>query len=173
MYDVAQEYIYNMDETGFQIGQNQADYVVYNFTQGRPVEEGSENTKWITIIECIAVKSSIKPYIILRANSQRQTGFLTQKSSQISSTPFLREDGPTTSLLSTGYRVFSFRRPQMTENVEFLSLIIQKVIFPANFSIFVWKTTSIYYFCPPARPTSFNRLIWVLFRLWRANIARR
>ena len=65
-YNIDLEDIYNMDETGFQMGQNQADYVVYNSTQGRPVEAGSENTNWVTIIECIGVQSSIKPYMIFK-----------------------------------------------------------------------------------------------------------
>ena len=74
-YKVALEDIYNMDETGFQMGQNQADYVVYNSTQGRPVEADSENTNWIIIIECITVNSSIKPYMIFKGK-QPETNWL-------------------------------------------------------------------------------------------------
>lgn len=57
------------------MGQNQADYVVYNSTQGRPVEAASENTNWVTIVECITIKGSIKPYMIFKGKQPETDWF--------------------------------------------------------------------------------------------------
>jgi Tc5 transposase DNA-binding domain len=43
-YKVDFEDIYNMDETGFQMGHSQAEYVVFNSTEGRPIASQPENT---------------------------------------------------------------------------------------------------------------------------------
>ena len=42
-YNVDVEDIYNMDETGFQIDQRKAEYVVFNSTQSSPKATKSEN----------------------------------------------------------------------------------------------------------------------------------
>ena len=55
-----------MDETGFQMSQNQAEYIVYNSTQEQPVKAASENTNWVIIIKYITVRDSVKSYLIFK-----------------------------------------------------------------------------------------------------------
>ncbi len=43
-YNIKEKNIYNMDETGFQMGQTQREYVVYNSTEGPAISSESENT---------------------------------------------------------------------------------------------------------------------------------
>lgn len=63
-YDVEIEDIYNMDETGFQMGQTTANYVVFDPAIGRPLAPSTDNTQWASIIECIGVNRAIKPFLI-------------------------------------------------------------------------------------------------------------
>ncbi len=63
-YAVESQDIYNMDETGFQIGQTASKYVVYDPAMGRPIAPTSDNTQWVTIIECMNTERAIKPYLI-------------------------------------------------------------------------------------------------------------
>jgi DDE superfamily endonuclease len=58
------EDIYNIDETGFQLSQTTANYVVYDPAMGPPVSPAPESNQWATIIECIGVNQAIKPYLI-------------------------------------------------------------------------------------------------------------
>jgi hypothetical protein len=60
-YSVENEDIYNIDETGFQIGQSHSEYVVFNSTQGPPLTSVSENTHWVSTVECIAPNQAIRP----------------------------------------------------------------------------------------------------------------
>ena len=46
------------------MGQSKAEYVVFNSMQGSLKTTDSENTKWVSIIECISLRKSIKPYLI-------------------------------------------------------------------------------------------------------------
>jgi DDE superfamily endonuclease len=68
-YNIESEDIYNMDETGFQIGQIASNFVIYDPAMGRPVAPVSDNTQWVSIIECIGVDKSIKPYLIFCGRS--------------------------------------------------------------------------------------------------------
>jgi DDE superfamily endonuclease len=58
------EDIYNMDETGFQLGQITANFVVYDPAIGRPIAPKPESNQWATIIECVGVNRATKPYLI-------------------------------------------------------------------------------------------------------------
>jgi hypothetical protein len=58
------EDIYNMDETGFQLGQITANFVVYDPATGRPIAPNPESNQWATIIECVGVNRATKPYLI-------------------------------------------------------------------------------------------------------------
>ena len=58
-YSLENEDIHNMDEKGFQTGQSHSEYVVFNSTKCPPLSSGSENTHWISIIECIAPNRAI------------------------------------------------------------------------------------------------------------------
>jgi hypothetical protein len=74
-YNVEIDDIYNVDETGFQMGHNQSEYVVYNSTQGLLISTKSENTNWVSIIECISTKRAIKPYIIFKGKRPETNWF--------------------------------------------------------------------------------------------------
>ena len=64
-YNVGLDKIYNMDETGFQMGQNHGDYVIYDRTVGPPIVPTTGITQWVTAIECISATGRvIKPLII-------------------------------------------------------------------------------------------------------------
>jgi len=57
--------VYNMDETGFQLSQTTANFVVYDPALGRPIAPKPEgNHQWATIIECVGINRAIKPYLI-------------------------------------------------------------------------------------------------------------
>ncbi|ERF69214.1 hypothetical protein EPUS_02181 [Endocarpon pusillum Z07020] len=63
-YGVEIENIWNMDETGFQMGQTTSNFVAYDASIGRPVAPQPDNTQWVTIIECISYHRALKPYLI-------------------------------------------------------------------------------------------------------------
>ena len=63
-YKINLEDIWNMDETGFQMGQTHATCVVFDPAVGRPTVPGTGNTKWVSIIECISHERVLKPYMI-------------------------------------------------------------------------------------------------------------
>jgi DDE superfamily endonuclease len=63
-YNVEIEDIYNMDETGFQLGQTTTNFVVYDPAIGRPMAPTPKSNQWATIIECVGVNRAIKPYLI-------------------------------------------------------------------------------------------------------------
>ena len=63
-YSVDIEDTYNMDETGFQIGQITSDHVIYDPSMGLPIAPKTGNTQWTTVIECVNVDRAVKPYII-------------------------------------------------------------------------------------------------------------
>ena len=63
--DIAPEDQWNMDETGFQMGQIRGTYVVFNPLIRRPNSSSTGVTKWVTIIECInRTNKTTKPYVI-------------------------------------------------------------------------------------------------------------
>ena len=68
-YNVEIEDIYNMDETGFQLGQTTANFVVYDPAMGRPLAPMPDSNQWATIIECMGVNKAIKPYLIFVGKS--------------------------------------------------------------------------------------------------------
>ena len=59
------------------MGHNQSEYVVYNSTQGLPIGIKSENTNWVSIIECISAKRAIKPYMIFKGKRPETSWFPT------------------------------------------------------------------------------------------------
>jgi hypothetical protein len=64
-YKVLPQNIHNMDEKGFQMGQTSSDYCLFDAKSGPPLAPSTGNTKWVTVIECIAANgSSLPPYII-------------------------------------------------------------------------------------------------------------
>ena len=65
-YGVEMNDIYNMDETGFQMGQNHSECVIFNSSQGPPLCSTSDNTSWVSIIECISPSRAIQPYMIFQ-----------------------------------------------------------------------------------------------------------
>ncbi len=75
MYGVKSQDIYNINETGFQIGQTASKYVVFNPAMGRPVALISDNTQWVSIIECINTEKAIKPYLIFVGKSPKHYMF--------------------------------------------------------------------------------------------------
>jgi DDE superfamily endonuclease len=69
------EDVYNMDETGFQMGHTQSEFVVYNSSQGPAIVSASENTNWVSIIECISIQKAIKPYMIFTGKNPETDWF--------------------------------------------------------------------------------------------------
>jgi hypothetical protein len=64
-YQVDSLRIYNMDEKGFQMGQHNGDYTIFNALLGPPLTPFTGITQWVTIIECITADgTSLKPYVI-------------------------------------------------------------------------------------------------------------
>ena len=63
-YNVDIEDTYIINETGFQIGQITSDHVVYDSFMDLLITSKTENTQWTTVIECVNVNRTIKPYII-------------------------------------------------------------------------------------------------------------
>jgi hypothetical protein len=54
-----------MDEKGFQMGQYNGDYTIFNALLGPPLTPSTGITQWVTIIEyIIADGTSLKPYVI-------------------------------------------------------------------------------------------------------------
>ena len=74
-YNVEMEDIYNMDETGFQLGQIADNYVVYDPAVGHSVTSKSDNTQWASIIECVGVNKVIKPYLIFTGKASEDHMF--------------------------------------------------------------------------------------------------
>jgi hypothetical protein len=69
-----------MDETGFQLSQTIANFVVYDPAIGRPIAPKPEgNHQWATIIECVGVNRAIKPYLIFVGKAPEDHMFLNTK----------------------------------------------------------------------------------------------
>jgi hypothetical protein len=68
-----------MNETGFQIGQTQSEFVIYNSTQGPATVSALENTKWVTIIKCISTKKAIKPFLVFTGKNLETNWFSPNK----------------------------------------------------------------------------------------------
>lgn len=76
-YSVDWQDVWNMDETGFQMGQLASSRVIFNKDDGPPVVGTTSTTQWVSIIECInASGGSIKPYIIHVGTEPRDSWFL-------------------------------------------------------------------------------------------------
>jgi DDE superfamily endonuclease/Tc5 transposase DNA-binding domain len=76
-YSVEIDDIYNMDETGFQLSQTTANFVVYDPALGRPIAPAPEgNHQWATIIECVGINRAIKPYLIFIGKALEDHMFL-------------------------------------------------------------------------------------------------
>ena len=75
-YSVDIEDTYNMDETGFQIGQITSDHVIYDPSIGLPIAPKTGNTQWTTVIECVGINRAIKPYIIHTGKAPEDHWFL-------------------------------------------------------------------------------------------------
>jgi hypothetical protein len=58
-----------MDETGFQLGQTTANFMVYDPAIDHPITPTPESNQWATIIECVGVNRAIKPYLIFIGKS--------------------------------------------------------------------------------------------------------
>ena len=52
-YNVPMHNVYNMDETGFQMGYSQKEQVIFNRRTGPPLSVTTGTTQWVTSIECI------------------------------------------------------------------------------------------------------------------------
>ncbi len=68
-----------MDETGFRMGQTTGQFMAYNLSLGRPVVSQSDNSQWVTIIECISYNYTLKPYLIFCGKILEQYMFATVK----------------------------------------------------------------------------------------------
>ena len=68
-YNVTDENIYNIDEIGFQMSQIRGSHVIFDPLLGRPIAPSSDNTKWVSIIECVGYDHTIKPYLIFIGKS--------------------------------------------------------------------------------------------------------
>jgi hypothetical protein len=64
-----------MNETGFQLDQTTANYIVFDPALGRPIAPSSDNTQWASIIECISAEKAIKPYLIFTGKAPKDHMF--------------------------------------------------------------------------------------------------
>ena len=64
-YQIPWSQVYNMDEKGFQMGQNVGDYVLFNALQGPPIAPSTSISKWVTAVECISATGTILPPLII------------------------------------------------------------------------------------------------------------
>ena len=74
-YNVEIEDIYNMDETGFRMGQTTKNCVIYDPSFGRPQAPNIGNTHWVSIIECVGVNRAIKLYMIFQGRAPKDHMF--------------------------------------------------------------------------------------------------
>ncbi len=66
-YQITVENMYNMDETGFSIGNIKGAYVVVNKTLQTKLKAHPGRQEWVTVLECVSADGdAIPPYIILK-----------------------------------------------------------------------------------------------------------
>jgi DDE superfamily endonuclease/Tc5 transposase DNA-binding domain len=69
-YQISVENMYNMDETGFSIGNIKGAYVVVNKTLQTKLKAHPGRQEWVTVIECVSADGdAISPYIILKGTN--------------------------------------------------------------------------------------------------------
>ena len=78
-YGIAQEDIYNFDETGFQMGVISTAKVISGSQRARPVSIQPGNREWVTAIECVrATGESIPLMIIFKGKMHLSTWYATE-----------------------------------------------------------------------------------------------
>src|SRR6266496_5940606 len=66
-HQIEVENMYNMDETGFSIGNIKGAYVVVNKTLQTKLKAHPGRQEWVTVLECVSADGdAIPPYIILK-----------------------------------------------------------------------------------------------------------
>jgi len=69
--------IYNMDETGFQMGQTTGEHCIFDPSLGPPITASVGTTQWVSVIETIAADGhSIEPYVIYVGKEPQNNWFL-------------------------------------------------------------------------------------------------
>ena len=76
-HDIRPENVYNMDETGFQMGQTNKDFVILDSGNSSTWRQQPGSKELITVIECVSATGRSLPPTILFKGKQHQTNWIT------------------------------------------------------------------------------------------------
>ena len=64
-YNIKLENIYNMDESGFAIGEKEAGRCIINATIHQQFQAKPGHQEWVTVVECICADGSVVPPLVI------------------------------------------------------------------------------------------------------------